>query len=292
MPPPETEALNPAARAAPASPEDAVPNIVPNETLASFCQQQSWPPFCEMIPFPQGRTMCEACKEIVGNKENAPAEAKEQGEGREAFITSNPLNLSQILQISKFRSCAGHDYSGVNAQGEKETLRSMKHYIDSPQDVLGSEKAVPVFSPFDGKVTEIQESQGESVYISAHAAPTWQFIFFHVNLEPGIEVGTQLQSGQLVGYALANRPNFDMALKRFSWTGQVFESPFLHMQEDIVEEYAAHGITLENIIIQKEFRDANPCPVTERREQGDVFFAGGIRKEDYVMVTSSANTKE
>ena len=46
------------------------------------------------------------------------------------FITANPFNLSQISAISKFRSCVGHDYSGLNANGKEETKRSMKHYLN------------------------------------------------------------------------------------------------------------------------------------------------------------------
>ncbi|HEX9804392.1 MAG TPA: hypothetical protein VGA67_01815, partial [Candidatus Dojkabacteria bacterium] len=43
------------------------------------------------------------------------------------LITSNPIDLSQISRISKFRSCAGHNFSGYNVQGVRESNRSMKH---------------------------------------------------------------------------------------------------------------------------------------------------------------------
>ena len=51
----------------------------------------------------------------------------------EPLILANPLDLTQIKLLSKFRSCVGHDYSGRNAKGEKETDRSMKHYITTIQ---------------------------------------------------------------------------------------------------------------------------------------------------------------
>ena len=36
------------------------------------------------------------------------------------FVAANPINLSQIARISKFRSCIGHDYSGFNAVGKRK----------------------------------------------------------------------------------------------------------------------------------------------------------------------------
>jgi len=40
--------------------------------------------------------------------------------GAEQFISSNPVDLSQINRISKFRSCIGHDYSGTNSEEPTE----------------------------------------------------------------------------------------------------------------------------------------------------------------------------
>ncbi len=178
----------------------------------------------------------------------------------ENFITANPLDLSQIDRISKFRSCVGHDYSGLNSDGERETLRSMKHYIEP---LSTQSNAIKVFAPFDGEIREVNaESRGSQVFISPNAARKWNMVFFHINLIPRIEEGTSVQAGQLLGYgALDNSPNFDIALKKFSIKVQIFESPFLHMTNQILEEYTTKGITLENIIISKKERDADSCPV-------------------------------
>ncbi len=200
------------------------------------------------------------------------------------IITANPLDLSQIARISKFRSCYGHDYSGLNIEGEKETLRSMKHYIEFFQQFLGSENTVRVFAPFDGKIAEIIEAGGKQVFISADAAPTWHFIFFHISPEPNIKEGTAIKAGQLVGHAYVREwPNFDFALKEFDVRGQIFESPFLHMQDYILEEYASYGITLENIIVTKQFRDTRPCPIQGTRD-GEEAFTGETEKEDFVVL--------
>lgn len=198
------------------------------------------------------------------------------------FIVANPLDLSQIQRMSIFRSCIGHDYSGLNIEGEEETLRSMKHYLEPLPALVGTDQ-IKIFAPFDGKVTEILDGPpGQAIYISAKAAPSWKFIFFHVIPAAGIEEGTLVQAGELVGTVSTEIHNFDFALKEFGWKGQVFDSPLLHMKETVLQEYVDNGITLENSILSKETRDAEPCPI-EGTRNGDALFTG-YRDEDFVTL--------
>ena len=180
------------------------------------------------------------------------------------FIVANPVDLNQIASISLFRSCAGHDYSGKNAEGEKETLRSMKHYLEVTTELDQSSGKVAMFAPFDGKIESIDTKQGPRgnlVWISGSAGG-WKFIFFHIDLVPGLKKGSEVEAGQLIGYAnLVGGANFDYGLKRFGIRGQMFESPFKHMAPKVLAEYEAVGITPENIIATKAFRDNNPCPI-------------------------------
>ena len=201
------------------------------------------------------------------------------------FIVANPLDLSQIQRMSTFRSCVGHDYSGTNIEGEKETLRSMKHYLEPLPSLIGTNQ-IKIFAPFDGKIVEIWDGPpGKGIYIAAKAAPSWQFIFFHVIPAAGIEEGAFVQAGEQVGTVSMYIHNFDFALKEFGWKGQIFDSPFVHMKETVLEEYAQNGITLENIIVSKQTRDANPCPV-EGSRNGDALFTG-YRDQDFVTLRPS-----
>ena len=201
------------------------------------------------------------------------------------FIVANPLDLSQIQRMSTFRSCVGHDYSGINIEGEKETLRSMKHYLEPLPSLIGTNQ-IKIFAPFDGKIVEIWDGPpGKGIYISAKASPRWQFIFFHVIPAAGIEEGAFVQAGEQVGTVSMYIHNFDFALKEFGWKGQIFDSPFVHMKETVLEEYAQNGITLENIIVSKQTRDANPCPV-EGSRNGDALFTG-YRDQDFVALRSN-----
>jgi len=216
----------------------------------------------------------------------------DQGSGSEDgdFIVANPVDLSQIASISQFRSCAGHDYSGKNAEGEKERLRSMKHYLAVINQFDQSSGKVKVFAPFEGEIESVDTKQGprgDQIWIRGSAGG-WKFIFFHIDLIPGLKKGSEVEAGQIIGYAnLAGGVNFDYGLKRFGLKGQMFESPFKHMTPKVLAEYEAVGITPENIIGTKDFRDDNPCPIKPGTESKyDTVFSTGNRAEDWVSLVN------
>ena len=181
----------------------------------------------------------------------------------EKFIIASPIDLEQIASISQFRSCMGHDYSGKNSEGEKETNRSMKHYLTTIPELDQSTGKVKAFAPFDGKIASIEDKQnprGDQVWIRGPSAGSWNFIFFHIDLIPELTKGSDIEAGQLIGYAnLADGANFDFGLKSIGFKGQLFETPFKHMTPEVLTEYADYGVTSENAVITKETRDANPC---------------------------------
>ncbi len=198
------------------------------------------------------------------------------------LIVANPIDLSQIARISKFRSCAGHDYSGLNINLEKEPISSMKHYVEFSKQFLGSKNTVKIFAPFDGKITEVIEAGGKQIFISANKDPKWHFIFFHTSPLPNIQVGATVKSGQLIGYAyVSGWPTFDIAFKQFSFKGEIFDSPFMHMSNGVLKEYELRGVTIKNIIIPKEFRENNPCPIRGIID-GEEAFTGETEKDDFV----------
>ena len=190
--------------------------------------------------------------------------------GEEKFIVINPLDLSEIFSLSKFRSCMGHDYSGKNTQGDTETQRSMKHYITVKEGVKAK-----AFAPFDGQVTSIEQPErGYQVWLKPDANPNFAFIFFHI--EPQVKKGGKVAAGDLIGYGLTVREggNFDMTIKGFEGFGgpKIFDSPFYHMSNTVLTEYQNKGITLENIIISKAERDKNPCNFGQGSGQNEQVF--------------------
>ncbi|MBI2667915.1 hypothetical protein HYX17_04070, partial [Candidatus Woesearchaeota archaeon] len=223
-------------------------------------------------------------EEVVKEWYNKLGPGIESKEETTKLIVANPIDLSQISRISKFRSCYGHDYSGLNINLEKEPISSMKHYVEFLQKFLGSKDIVKIFAPFNGKITEIIEAGGKQIFISADKDPQWNFIFFHTSPLPNIQVGASVKAGELIGYSyLSGWPTFDIAFKKFSFRGEIFDSPFMHMSDEVLKEYELRGVTTENIIISKEFRSNNPCPVMGTKD-GEEAFTGETEKDDFVII--------
>jgi hypothetical protein len=173
------------------------------------------------------------------------------------FITHSPINLAKTSRLSKFRSCVGHDYSGFNAAGQLETNRSMKHYV------VTTTASPEAYMPFDGRIAEIRSERtayGKQIWLTTEPDNGWIFIFFHVNPAPGLAAGSSLKAGQLLGTAPI-RPNdsFDFTLARFGADQPAFDTPFAHMTDTLMAQFAQAGLTLENLVIPKAARDKRPC---------------------------------
>ncbi|PIS43013.1 MAG: hypothetical protein COT24_00540 [Candidatus Kerfeldbacteria bacterium CG08_land_8_20_14_0_20_40_16] len=191
------------------------------------------------------------------------------------FITASPIDLSQYRVISKLRSCAGHDYSGINIDGETETNRSMKHYAVPLQKFEGTKDQVKLFAPFDGKIAKIGDTKtgslGEGIYLTSGNG--WFFEIGHIVLVPNLKAGDKVSSGQLIGYFEAqNGWALDL---QFYHSGkyidmfQGIDSYINHLAPEVEAEYAKHGLQKEAIIISKEARDQNPCQGFDEHPEQD-----------------------
>lgn len=212
------------------------------------------------------------------------------------FITANPVDLSQIKSISTFRSCVGHDYSAENTEGEEEKLRTMKHYLDPINELVNSKGKIKVFAPFDGEITSInndkgpqQAQRGVQVWLEPESANGWNFLFFHIDLLEHLKDGSEINSGDLIGYAdLTDAANFDIVVKNFEiFRGKnVIDAPLLHMTDAVLAEYEIYGATKENMILSKSYRDENPCKIIPGTEsKHDTFFdSAGERDTDWVIL--------
>ena len=160
----------------------------------------------------------------------------------------------------------------------------MKHYIIANKQLIGARDTVKIFAPFDGKITEVRESDGKQIFISANKDPKWNFIFFHTSPLSDIQVGTTVKAGQLIGQGYMREwDSFDIAFKQFSFKGEIFDSPFMHMSNEVLKEYELRGVTIKNVIIPKEFRDNNSCPIRGIID-GEEAFTGETEKDDFVTL--------
>ena len=241
------------------------------------------------------------------------------GEIGERFIVSNPLQLSQVEALSQYRSCAGHDFRGPTVTGKMESSpRSLKHYVKVREEFRGTMDKVAALAPFDGVVSVIESDLGrpgdQQIWLTPNSKSPrqWHFIFFHVNLDPTLKEGSPVFAGELIGTAnLARGPevpsnlegpevpsnlegpegatdNFDIAVKFTRPLHRpIFETPFYHMAEDVLAEYAKHGINAENMVIPEETRDNNPCPLLPEGEGfggPDVYFPPEASQDAYIFL--------
>ncbi|MBI82137.1 MAG: hypothetical protein CMJ81_02985 [Planctomycetaceae bacterium] len=128
------------------------------------------------------------------------------------LVEAHVTDLDMILEISKFRSGAGHDFSyfrdslpaaamtaiaGIDnffATDTSEPESSMKHYF-APHEPYkqenGDNSTIPVYAPFTGSITRvIEESREEDisivnkrVEITATADTDYTTVLFHLNLD-------------------------------------------------------------------------------------------------------------
>jgi len=202
-------------------------------------------------------------------------------------IDTLPFDLASVTQISKYRSCAGHDYSGQDTDFKSETLRSMKHYI-----YTRGEASLKLSAPFDGVIAWIvpefagSANTGFRVVVekSDGAGGLWDVVFMHVEPLPGMAVGTSLRAGQQFANTSAPRLNWDFGLlwirpglgqqdpRKFG--GLIFESPLLRLSPAVAAQFAARGVTPDSIILSAAARDASPCVVYEVRDNVTYFQSG------------------
>lgn len=226
-------------------------------------------------------------------------------ERSEKFILINPLDLSQIKGFSKYRSCMGHDYRGPTVQtDEKESSpRSMKHYILVNDELKGKDNIVKAIAPFDGEISHIELKEPNSqpsdrqvwltpdTHSNIKSPRQWHFVFMHIDMRDDLKEGSKIKAGEVIGTAKLARGeenstnNFDMAVK---FTRPMKEPeidvPFAHFSDSVMAQYQKYGIKLADVEIPQQFRDQNPCPLTDKSWGGDVYFPPTTNPIDFVYL--------
>jgi hypothetical protein len=208
------------------------------------------------------------------------------------FVTSAPFDINQIQSVSTFRSCSGHDYSGLDINGLTETNRSMKNYAVPLKEFNGTNDKVKVIAPFDATVLNNSAGKmGDNLDLIPTQAPGYIYELGHITSLKSLVNGSQVKSGQLVGYYTVESSGsaFDLQLwfggsnKTVNTTSGEFDSLFSHLSPDLTKQLAAHGMTADNLIVSKAERDANPC-VASGQSMGVNTYTSDSTK-DFVSVT-------
>jgi len=229
------------------------------------------------------------------------------------FVEHDFTDLGYVEQISKFRSGAGHDFSYFDWDyGETdptETNRSMKHYFMPYDSHIGDNLTIPIYAPFSGEIvrvsTEGQETGflNKQVWIVPDTNPDYAAILFHVNLSEAFPQAldsvqppwlspesddlvfdrTVVSAGEMIGYSdLRSGVNFDIAmLQTVSASERHYVSYFDVMSDSLFAGYQARGVLgRDDLIISKEYRDANPV---------EVWGSESYNPDDWVMLNQETN---
>lgn len=187
------------------------------------------------------------------------------------FISQDFVNLNDdIVDVSLFRSSAGHDYSD-----RFESCRSMKHYFVPSIDKRVND-TVPIYSPIDGQVESLYAEEesfsddgvtNQKVTIRSDDYPGLLVILFHVDLSSSsVVVGTSVSAGQQLGFARLERNgsighDFDIAIHVNTATGVKYVPYFDAMTDGLFNSYitwGGGGITRDAFMISESARDADP----------------------------------
>jgi hypothetical protein len=191
------------------------------------------------------------------------------------FIVANPVDLQHVTQLSKFRSCVGHDFSnGMQVPGHPlrpstgalESGRSMKHYVYI--GVLpGDTGIVKGYAPFDGTVSIEIEQFPMGVQVIVQGDNGWRFRFFHgdaiVKEGARVKAGDSVIAWPSIDAKMNKGPSYSFDIALESLQENVFESPLTRMAPNIAALWAAKGFTSESAILSKEYRDAKPCKIVD-----------------------------
>ncbi len=226
--------------------------------------------------------------------------------GTTEIITSAPFNPANIASITKFRSCAGHDFAEGSGDGQVtnkdpqyEKFSSMKHYVSPVKQNAGD--ATEVFAPFDGVITRIatesgKQSNGASyanpgnqIDLVPYANPSITFTFMHV-YGTTFKAGDAVTAGQKVAYHEVQGTNvghssFDIAMGRSDIQAMMAHasrklSMMNYLTQSVSTQFDKVGLTRENSVWSAAYRAANPCVLV-----GNLgFFQGPENPADRVIL--------
>ena len=189
------------------------------------------------------------------------------------FVESNYLDLNKIEKISKFRSGMGHDYSD-----DFESCRSMKHYFNPNVEDYS---LLEIFSPVDGTVVSMVESNGIRISIKSSEHPEYQFVIFHIDPLSDLEIGDAVSAGQHIGNHINNSTISDIAVRRYVLHEGIFKNQLLSYFEVMTDEHfnanylGTEIISRSDLIINLTERDANPLHCEGEEFFGEMHADGG-----------------
>lgn len=197
------------------------------------------------------------------------------------IITHNVANPSQLVEVSKFRSEAGHDFGGRG-----EWCLSMKHYFVATHDIKKKLAAISakreidapdgnnditIYAPFDGYVTQMMKNPtaGYLIGFAPYKNHGLVLMLDHVfEIKRGLHSGpipfitfmaSKVKAGEPIGKINSNE-GFDVELRvgGVPWSDN-WASYFTGLTDKAYSEWTTvRDIPRSDYIITKNYREAHP----------------------------------
>jgi hypothetical protein len=181
----------------------------------------------------------------------------------DGVIRANIVDVEEVAEISKFRSCAGHPYPRV------DELSSEKHYItlfdycfDDPT------RTIKLFALWDGTIEDLIQDIDPAIGWSILLSSSWYMaVYMHVEYLDNITKGMKVKAGDWIGYADVPHPtltytSFDICIHRGRAYSDQTYSYFEMMPDSVFTEWSGRGLTdRTQVIISAAYRAANPCTI-------------------------------
>lgn len=169
------------------------------------------------------------------------------------LVVHDYIELAKIMRIGRFRSGIGHDYAD-----SVEHCRSMKHYFQPAASVAWS--TVRIDAPFAGTVVRLDEEwAGKQIHVRSTDNSAFTLVIFHVQTDPRLTVGSQVEPGQMLGTHVGSQTMSDVAVQVNTPGGFRLVSYFALMTDAVMAAYQARGVASDRaLIIERAERDADP----------------------------------
>ena len=203
--------------------------------------------------------------------------------GVKAVITSLPFKTTEMLNMTKYRSCSGHDFAEGSADGQAmsndssfEKFSSMKHYLSPRKQNAGDKTSV--YIPFDGVITRISSEDkfpggggGFQVDIVSQSNSSITLTFMHifdisVKLGDLVRAGDQFANHEVLS-ANVGHSSYDIVISIADMNAMMAKARRLgsfmnYLNQTTAAQLAGVGITPENSIWSSQYRQSNPCIMT------------------------------
>ncbi len=191
-----------------------------------------------------------------------------RGAAKPPRLTVSPTDPAKVTAMSRFRSCAGHDYSGASLDGTRESNRSMKNYL-YVSEPWTNPNSISIRAPFAGTVYLAEEGDNPlGTWVRVVHRNGWAFTAFHV--DPAVKEGQRVRAGApLATFPPANartaiperlgepEANFDFSLESLDGRYVPFTE---YLTPAAAAPWSARGFTTQALTISRAERDAQPCP--------------------------------